>query len=408
MKINKYSSFTIIYFFLNSFGLPHGLLYTMMLTPLTYLWLIVKRQQLITSKFLFFLAPFVFIHFWLGVDEINYLRSLLIFFTVYIFCYALYIFLLRFSDQLGYIFKMLTIYNFYLAIVALPLYFTPLKAFFWTDGWISPSVGHLPRLKLLTYEPSYYCTLLAPIALYYYLSLIFYPTRHDYQKMALMITLPLLLSFSFGIQSAIVLAVLFFIFTKIIRRFVPKKIINVIKLLAVVVFLIFAFLFFFLPDNPIFQRMSDIFQGEDISGRARTFDSFFLAYQILETTNIWWGVGFGQIKIVGDPIIREYYLYPADFGTVSLPNTLAETLAIFGIIGFSLRIFFEIFLFFKTKVYGNHYRLVVYIFIFIYHFTGSFYTNIAEYAVWILAFSPGVFPHFNSHSKIIRGDENRN
>ena len=80
--------------------------------------------------------------------------------------------------------------------------------------------------------------------------------------------------------------------------------------------------------------------------------------------------------------------------TVTIPNAAAETLTIFGWIGFILRITVEIFFFFFTKVWSNYYRLLLFSFIFIYQFTGSFITNIAEYVIWILAFT-NVFHQFD-------------
>jgi hypothetical protein len=126
-------------------------------------------------------------------------------------------------------------------------------------------------------------------------------------------------------------------------------------------------------------------------------DAFILAKQILIKGNEWWGVGLGQIKIIGADVIRDYYLYGRNF-IVRIPNAVAETFAIFGWIGVGLRIFIEIFFFFHTKVWRNYYRLWLFLFIFIYQFTGSFITNIAEYVIWILAFT-NVFDQFNVTSK---------
>jgi hypothetical protein len=45
-------------------------------------------------------------------------------------------------------------------------------------------------------------------------------------------------------------------------------------------------------------------------------------------------------------------------------------------------------------VWRNYYRLLLFTFIFIYQFTGSFITNVAEYVIWIMAFTP-VFREFD-------------
>ena len=62
--------------------------------------------------------------------------------------------------------------------------------------------------------------------------------------------------------------------------------------------------------------------------------------------------------------------------------------------GFTLRLLTELFLFFYTKVYANYYRLFLFLFIFLYQFTGSFITNLAEYMIWIMAFT-NAFPQFD-------------
>jgi hypothetical protein len=79
---------------------------------------------------------------------------------------------------------------------------------------------------------------------------------------------------------------------------------------------------------------------------------------------------------------------------ITIPNAVAETWTLFGIAGLMLRFIAEISLFFSRKVWCNYYRLILFVFIFIYQFTGSFVTNLAEYVIWILAFTE-VFPQFD-------------
>jgi len=118
-----------------------------------------------------------------------------------------------------------------------------------------------------------------------------------------------------------------------------------------------------------------------------------LAKKLLKETNEYWGVGIGQIKLAGADIIRSYYLYYSD-EVVGIPNAAAETLAMFGWVGFLFRLSIEVFLFFYTKVWNNYYRLLLFLFMFIYQFTGSFITNAGEYVIWILAFT-NVFKQFD-------------
>ncbi|HRN54930.1 MAG TPA: hypothetical protein PLL71_00685 [Agriterribacter sp.] len=165
-------------------------------------------------------------------------------------------------------------------------------------------------------------------------------------------------------------------------------------LLTVLFALLFLWVLF--PDNPLFVRIANIITGNDSSGRGRTTDSFILAEKIADLKSLVWGAGLGQIKVLGTDIIRDYYNYPADY-PIAIPNATAETLAIFGWAGLFLRLFIEVSLFMYTQVWKNYYRLLLFIFIFIYQFTGSYITNIAEYMIWILAFT-NIFPQFDVNS----------
>jgi len=82
---------------------------------------------------------------------------------------------------------------------------------------------------------------------------------------------------------------------------------------------------------------------------------------------------------------------------------VAETYALTGFVGVGLRLMAEIFFFFKTKVFDNYYRTFLFIYVFIYQFTGSFTTNIAEYVIWILAFT-NIFPMFDKGVQTETGD----
>ena len=122
---------------------------------------------------------------------------------------------------------------------------------------------------------------------------------------------------------------------------------------------------------------------------------FWLADQLLAKKSYWWGIGPGQIKILGFELIRDYYRYGYDTTRVAIPNAAAETLAIFGWFGFVVRLLTECFFFVYTRVWRNYYRLLLFTFIFIYQFTGSFITNVAEYVIWVIVFSK-VFGEFNA------------
>ncbi len=130
MKLNKYILFAIIYFFLNSLGLPVGLTYTALLCPLFYWWVLVTRKQEILLPFFLFLLPFVFLQVLTGVDIKSYAVSVINLTTVYIFCQTFYTFLKECRDVEN-IFRKLLIINFIICLIAIPLYFTPFYTILW-------------------------------------------------------------------------------------------------------------------------------------------------------------------------------------------------------------------------------------------------------------------------------------
>jgi hypothetical protein len=211
-----------------------------------------------------------------------------------------------------------------------------------------------------------------------------------------LITIPLLLSLSFGVMAGIIIA-LGLLFCSDIKLFTYKKrfpFYIILGLVSLCVLLFFALQFF--PDNIIFIRIKNIFEGHDTSFSGRTFDSLYLGWKLAQEKSIFFGCGPGQVKIVGVDLFRDYYDY-AYFtqDQLAVPNSLGDTLATFGLSGVIIKLGLEIYFFFKTKVNSNFYRLCLFLFIFVYQFTGSYLTNIAEYVLWILAFYPPLFKEFN-------------
>lgn len=201
-----------------------------------------------------------------------------------------------------------------------------------------------------------------------------------------MLFLPYVLSFSIGVIASVLIAgviVWLCYFNTLTKK---RRIVNALIYTGAGFVSVMIFTVLFFRQNPIFKRIKNILSGEDSSGNGRIKDAFILADKLIQQKNEWWGVGIGQIKIMGETTIRNYYMYYTD-NIVAIPNAVAETLTIFGWVGVSLRLSIEIFLFFFTRVWTNYYRLLLFIFVFIYQFTGSFITNIAEYLVWIFAFT---------------------
>ena len=86
VKINKYLPFAILYFFLNSLGLPNGLTYTALLSPFFYYWIVVTRKRELFLPFLLAFLPFMVLQLIQGVDTKSYVISSLSMAAAYIFC----------------------------------------------------------------------------------------------------------------------------------------------------------------------------------------------------------------------------------------------------------------------------------------------------------------------------------
>jgi hypothetical protein len=201
-----------------------------------------------------------------------------------------------------------------------------------------------------------------------------------------LVIVPLLLSLSFGVLGATLITAVILVLTHL-RHFRNKRLIafaaSMVLLMAATIFTLWVIH----PENALFVRLENIFSGDDTSARGRTTESFGIAWRIASLRSIWFGIGLGQVKHVMVDLVRLYYNYWGSLPRYDIPNAMAETLAIFGLSGVALRLCLEWWLFFRTRVYANYYRLALFIFIFIYQFTGSFITNVAEYVVWLLAFS---------------------
>jgi hypothetical protein len=394
MALNRYLPFALLYFFLNSAGLPFGLTYTALLAPFFYWWVLRTGRKEFLLPFFIALFPFVLIQvLFVGVNDKTYLISLLNLTAVFIFCTAVYTFLKN-CDDAGQIFKKIVIVNFVFCIVAMLFYFSSCSYLFWTNRTLTEGVDNFLRLQLFTYEPSYYATLFIPFFFFYFLKVFLDQNRTNSWLLLIMIVLPYILSFSLGVMAAILLSIVA-VFAIYFRRLIVKKRVRNFMLFAVTIIipaLVITVMFF--PNNTLLFRIDNIIAGHDSSGKGRTFDAFFLATKILALKSSVWGIGLGQIKIIGVEVIKDFYLYPANYKTVAIPNVTAETLTIFGFAGLFIRFAIEIGLFLYTRVWKNYYCLLLFIFMFIYQFGGSFITNLAEYVIWILAFT-NVFTQFD-------------
>lgn len=385
MKLNRYLPFACIYFFINSLALPFGLTYTALLAPLFYVWILLTRKKEVLLPFIVILLPFIIAHILTGVEKNSYLLSLVNLLLVYIFCQAVYTFLMQCRDP-ELIFRKILVLNFIFCIIALPFYFTSYSGLMWDEQILPGGTGNLKRLKLFTYEPSYYALIFTPVFFFFLLQFFFRQNRVHGGLLLAMLLLPYILSFSIGVIGTVLIAGIITWLIYFGRLTSKRRILNGLIYTGAIVAFTGVMVVLFFRHHPLFLRIGNIFGGKDTSGKGRTTDAFILAEKIIQERNEYWGIGLGQIKIAGENIIRNYYLYYQE-RTVTIPNAMAETLAIFGWTGFWLRLVVEIFFFFYTKVWTNYYRLLLFLFVFIYQFTGSFITNVAEYVIWILAFT---------------------
>ncbi len=393
LVFNRYLIFACIYFFFNSLLLPEGLLYTTFLTPVFFYELVKNNKLHWLLVFICCISLLLLIHVAQGVNQLFYIRSFILFITVAIFCIWFTGFCYKVHSPDKILITILYLNALLVPAALLALQLDILKNYFWYLVPITPGIPIIPRLKMFTYEASYYSLLLVPVAMYTIWSFLFF--KKKLHTLHIVLTLALLaLSFSLGVIAGIIISLSLVLVLNIRSLLAQKRALYICLLSAVILLLGFLILYWYFPGNPLIERIKSIPTGRDTSARGRTYEAFDLAYRIARQKSIWWGVGLGQIKEIGRTIIIQYYYYSNMPEAVRIPNAMAELFAMYGIAGVCSKLLLTGYLFFKTRVYCNYYRLSLFLFIFIYQFTGSFLFNIAEYVIWILAFSP-VMPQFN-------------
>ncbi len=375
-----------LFFFFNNAGLPGGLLFTNLLSPFLYIWLIYKKKQPVLWPLLVFLLPFDLIHIVLGIEWKSFVVSNILFISTYIFAYS-FLYFIQNHENIGQIFKRILVANFAFTLFACFVYFTPYKETLWYMNKFTESVEGFYRLSLLTFEASYYSFLFAPIAIYYVLKVFLGMNNKSSIGLLFLACFPLLLSLSFGVLGALFMSFFILYLIHFQKIFYKKGFFSwlVLGLFLFVIITIVLVLFF--PNNPLFIRLNNIYYGIDTSTRGRTIESFGIAWKVAGERSIWFGSGLGQVKVLAYDVVKKYYQYWGNLDVVRIPNSIAETLAIFGIFGLIIRFVLIFYLFFKTNVLNNYYRTVLFFFVFIYQFTGSYITSHVEYVIWILVFS---------------------
>lgn len=397
-----------LYVFFNVFMLPNGLYYTSLLAP--FFLFNALRNRVILPFFLFsiFIVLYFLIHKSQPIIYRDYWRSNLLIFLNIVFLTNVWIYFQRASDDaLNNLFKKIVYLNFILVLLALGAYLIPsVRSVFWYLIPITAGSGIIPRLKMLSSEASIYSLILSPFFLYFFFYYFLFKKLLNFSFLLLLV-FPLLLSFSMGVCSGLI-ATVFVCFVYYRKLFFQTRHFIQIMLALFVITGIMLALYWFWKDNVVFLRLQNIVSGKDTSARGRTFESFVLAGKTLEQYHCWWtGIGPGQFKIMGKSLLLNYYKYSGNVADIRVPNACADTLIVYGIIGLIIRIGLQVWLFFKTKVQTNIFRFSLFIFLFLYQFTGSYFNNLIEWTLWILVFSKA-FVLFDKYNFQEKTNETRN
>jgi hypothetical protein len=389
--------FAIIFFFFNNLLFVDGLTMTLVLTPIWlyffFQWQLSNRQTLLCV--LSFVLLYAMVHIWQGANIGYYSISTTILLSIAVFTTVFYKIIntsyINFDGAL----RRILVLNFFLTILALALLSIPsLKGAMWYIMSISKNIEPMPRLKMFTSEASHYSYLWALPTIYFFSRVLFFRVKQPALTL-FMVSVPLLLSFSLGVLSALIASALIMLFA--FRKYVFRsRRIRISLIFAIATFvLIMALLWLMYPQNPLFLRIGNIMHGDDTSAKGRTIDSFILANKIIASKSYLFGIGPGQLKVFGRTTIIQYYHYSNMPSVIRIPNACAETIICFGYTGFAIRMMIQLFLFIKTQVYKDPFRLWLFFFLFLYQFTGSYITNVNEYMLWAIAFAPFMFPDFH-------------
>ncbi|GAB4379047.1 MAG: hypothetical protein Kow0075_09400 [Salibacteraceae bacterium] len=361
--------------------------YTVLLTP-WFVYVLLKNRRLTLPLAILSIAAIISgFHASDGVAFSSLVTSYLLFSCWVIFTFYLAHWIKQFGNLEPLYYRLLAINAVLVLAAVLTFPINGIRPLLWQVEPVALFVEPIPRLKLFTYEASYYSLMMAPLALYFFLRMMARKISHPL-LVFIAVAFPLLLSMSFGVLACIALSLI------AVSILYFRQLIGVRHNLLMIFFVVLALvalsatIHHVFPDNPISKRLGLILSWQDSSARGRLVDAFVLGYKIAESKSLAYGAGLGQIKHAGHDLIMDYYNYRPVVGNVMrIPNSMGEWLATFGLLGFFLKLAAEWFLFFKTRVYKHPYRFAVFVFIFIYQFTGSYIINPAEAVLWVIAFA---------------------
>ena len=382
----------VFLFFFNRVGLPFGISFDMLLAPFLVYFIFKENAQSLLYKAVGVLIVFGVIHLVSGVYFTAFVVSNLVFITLVIAVVAFYQ-RTKHIDFFDEIILRITQLNSVLTILALFLLFFLKSTYLWYLVPYTSNAEALPRLKLFTEEASHYSFLLLPIFYYW---LYQWLVQFNWRTFGYLTTIiiSLILSFSLGVLSVIALTlfILILIYSRSILQHSHYRQLLFIGLIAILS--IAGFVYYFFPINPLTIRMNNLINGLDTSGRGRTYESFEIAWRVLQLNYPLTGIGLGQFKFIGRDVLLLYYKYHTIPSVVRLPNALAETLVSFGVLGVFIRVFIQIYWAFKRRIVNNLFQTSLFISLFIYQFTGGFLMHSFEYYYWILVVVP-IFKTFD-------------
>ncbi len=385
--LNSSLGIILLIFFFNRVLLPFGLVYSLLLTPFFFYFLVKNNYLVHTYIPISILLFYSVIHLFIGVEIKDFFVSSAMLVAIIIFITCFYFYYCKVS-RIDDVIKALTWVNFGLTILAVISLFTGFFIpIFWYLEPFTSGYEAIPRLKLFELEASHYSFVLMPLFFYHFWNLLKVWNKKNL-FFFLTVILSLILSFSLGILAVIFISLVLIglVYGVRLLRFSPTR--NKIFIVFGIGMVGLATLFFLFPENPLFFRIQNIFDGKDTSGRGRTYEAMEIGWLVAQQNNPFVGIGLGQFKIIGRETLINYYQFVNTPDVARLPNAMAETLVTFGISGFILKIIFQLVLFVKLKVYQNLFQLSLFMSLFIYQFTGSYLFNSMEYVLWILALYP--------------------
>jgi hypothetical protein len=378
-RYHRFLPVALLFFFVNALWFfPHGLTITSCISPFFYLWLLRKGHRFVLEKYFAVLFPFALVDV---IQKVNHHASKdlaisgLLLMTVYVTVYAFAVAIHEMQSLEKLITTIIWI-NFWFALFGLVARFTPAYTIMWSIPTEAMSTTRSVRFRGFTYEPSYYATLMTPLVFYAYWR---FAKKRNWPniRMLLATLIPFAMALSFGAVGAMVAAmVIVYLYLGI--GFTKYKWI-VGGTIAVVA------LYFVLPSTShIKQRITAVATGSDNSVNIRTIESYASAYAMARSEDIWFGIGLGESKDYGHTFVQWN---TQNVPNATLPSTVATQFAETGILGLGLRFVVEIYLFIKTRPDRDPFRLSLFVWVVLYQFAGSFDSNVAEYLIWILAFS---------------------